>query len=89
MIAVLFVSFLSKKSPSSRFHTTYIIWLQFAIGNFMISKSYKLLKSRIKIVFSEANGITDEDLELEELSMDPESWTPAIHLYYNDDHTVG
>ena len=55
----------------------------------MISKSYKLLKSRIKIVFSEANGITDEDLELEELSMDPESWTPAIHLYYNDDHTVG
>lgn len=37
----------------------------------------------------EANGITDEDLELEELSMDPESWTPAIHLYYNDDHTVG
>ena len=42
-----------------------------------------------KILISEANGITDEDLELEELSMDPESWTPAIHLYYNDDHTVG
>merc|ERR1711935_1227229 len=36
----------------------------------------------------EANGIKDEDLELEELSMDPEQWTPAIHLYYNDDLTA-
>ena len=35
----------------------------------------------------EANGITDEDLELEELGMDPETWTPAVHLYYNDDLT--
>jgi len=36
----------------------------------------------------EGNGINDEDLELEELGMDPESWTPAIHLYYNDDLTA-
>ena len=36
---------------------------------------------------SEANAINDEDLELEELGMNPEQWTPAIHLYFQDDLT--
>lgn len=35
----------------------------------------------------EENAIKDEDLELEELGMDPEQWTPAIHLYFNEDLT--
>ena len=33
------------------------------------------------------NGIEDEDPEFYELRMDYEMWTPAIHLYFNDDLT--
>lgn len=33
------------------------------------------------------NGIQDEDEDFYELSMDYEAWTPAIHLYFNDDLT--
>lgn len=33
------------------------------------------------------NGLEDEDEEFYDLSMDAELWTPAIHLYFNDDLT--
>ncbi|XP_002129145.2 cytochrome b5 domain-containing protein 1-like [Ciona intestinalis] len=33
------------------------------------------------------NGIEDEDIEFYELGMDYELWTPAMHLYFNDDLT--
>ena len=38
--------------------------------------------------YSEENAIKDEDLELEELGMNPEQWTPAIHLYFNEDYYI-
>jgi len=33
------------------------------------------------------NGIEDEDEDFYELGMDSDNWTPAIHLYFNDDLT--
>ena len=33
------------------------------------------------------NGIDDEDEDFYELGMDSDMWTPAIHLYFNDDLT--
>jgi len=33
------------------------------------------------------NGIEDEDEDFYELGMDSDMWTPAIHLYFNDDLT--
>lgn len=36
----------------------------------------------------ELNGIEDETEELLALAMQPDDYTPAIHLYYNDDLTV-
>lgn len=35
------------------------------------------------------NGIPDDDLELQELRLDPHQFTPAIQLYFNDDLTEG
>ncbi|XP_074081654.1 cytochrome b5 domain-containing protein 1 [Macrotis lagotis] len=35
----------------------------------------------------EQNGIPDEDQEFEQLNMDPELYTPALLLYFNDDLT--
>ncbi|XP_043857127.1 cytochrome b5 domain-containing protein 1 isoform X1 [Dromiciops gliroides] len=35
----------------------------------------------------EQNGIADEDQEFERLNMDPEMYTPALLLYFNDDLT--
>lgn len=62
------------------------------ISRYVFDFKYKLLVVSLYFIdliqFLEANGINDEDLELEELSMDPEQWTPAIHLYYNDDLTA-
>ena len=36
----------------------------------------------------EENGIVDESDELMELGMDVDEYTPAIHLYFNDDLTI-
>ena len=35
----------------------------------------------------EDNGIVDDEEDLDALCIDPEQWTPAIHLYFNDDLT--
>uniref|UniRef100_A0A4X2JYG0 Cytochrome b5 domain-containing protein 1 n=1 Tax=Vombatus ursinus TaxID=29139 RepID=A0A4X2JYG0_VOMUR len=35
----------------------------------------------------EQNGIADEDQEFDQLNMDPELYTPALLLYFNDDLT--
>ena len=35
----------------------------------------------------EDNGIIDDEEDLDALCIDPEQWTPAIHLYFNDDLT--
>ncbi|XP_039250818.2 cytochrome b5 domain-containing protein 1-like [Styela clava] len=35
----------------------------------------------------EENGISDQDGDFYDLSMDYEQWTPGIHLYFNDDLT--
>lgn len=35
----------------------------------------------------EENGISDQDDDFYDLSMDYEQWTPGIHLYFNDDLT--
>lgn len=37
----------------------------------------------------EANGIVDESDEFESLGLNADFYIPAIHLYYNDDLTVG
>ena len=36
----------------------------------------------------EENGIEDETDEYKELNIEPDSYIPCIHLYYNDDLTV-
>lgn len=36
----------------------------------------------------EDNGIIDETEELLELGMDLDEYTPAVHLYFNDDLTI-
>jgi hypothetical protein len=36
----------------------------------------------------EENGIEDESREFLELDIDEDYYTPAVHLYYNDDLTV-
>lgn len=35
------------------------------------------------------NNVLDEELELEELRLDSEQFTPSILLYFNDDLTEG
>ncbi|KAL9654684.1 hypothetical protein ABK040_006746 [Willaertia magna] len=37
----------------------------------------------------EENGIRDEDKEFEELGINDNFYRPALHLYYNDDLTIG
>lgn len=45
----------------------------------------RLLKMRDTL---DANGIPDEDLKFNELSIDPDTFVPIIHLYFSDDLTV-
>ena len=36
----------------------------------------------------EDNGMLDDEEDLDGLCMDSDEWTPAIHLFFNDDLTV-
>jgi hypothetical protein len=37
----------------------------------------------------EANGVPDEYDEMAKLSLDHDEYIPALHVYFNDDLTVG
>ena len=36
----------------------------------------------------DANGIPDEDMQFDQLNIDPDAYIPIIHLYFSDDLSV-